>query len=72
MSNSGVQNTGSGTINISRSAIGPNSTVFNAPDPESRGRQTPRRGRPESDIGVVTVLSEETSAVAYALRTAGH
>jgi len=72
VSNSGVQNTGSGTINISRSAIGPNPTVFNAPDPEGHGRQTPRRDRPGSDIGVVTVLSEETSAVAYALGTAGH
>jgi adenosylhomocysteine nucleosidase len=72
VSNSGVQNTGSGTINISGSAIGPNATVTNVPDPESRGRQGPRRDRPGSDIGVITVLSEETSAVAAALESAGH
>lgn len=71
MSNSGVQNTGSGTINISGSAIGPNPTVFNAPDAESRGRQAPRGDRSGSDIGVITVLSEETSAVAAALSSAG-
>lgn len=66
--NSGVQNTGSGTVNISNSAVGNCPTVIVTPSK----RQGVGRERPRSDIGVITVLSEETSAVAAALDAAGH
>jgi adenosylhomocysteine nucleosidase len=72
VSNSGVQNTGPGTVNMTGSAVGPGATVYNAPGPESHGRRAPRRDRPGSDVGIITVLSEETSAVVAALGSAGH
>jgi adenosylhomocysteine nucleosidase len=71
-SNAGVQNTGSGTVNISQSAIGNHPTVLVAHARESGQRPGPGRECSRSDIGVITVLSEETSAVAAALDTAGH
>jgi adenosylhomocysteine nucleosidase len=71
MSSSGVQNTGPGTINIGNSAIGDHATVYadRRPRPEEStdGDAAGRR----ADVGVITVLSEETNAVATALRAAG-
>lgn len=67
MSNEGVQNLGSGTVNISGSAIGKNAAVNVAATRRSPDRQGQRSG-----IGVITVLSEETNAVAAALGRAGH
>jgi nucleoside phosphorylase len=66
--NQGVINTGSGTVNIAGSAIGTRTAVISAPRTES-ARAT-RRGGPW-DIGVITVLSEETLAVAGMLARAG-
>jgi adenosylhomocysteine nucleosidase len=71
MSNSGVQNTGPGTVNIGNSAIGDRATVYaggRARREESiDGDVVGRR----ADVGVITVLSKETSAVTAALRMAG-
>jgi adenosylhomocysteine nucleosidase len=69
-SNSGVQNTGPGTVNVSGSVFGNQPTVLVAPSGQTQ--QPSRRGRERSGIGVITVLSEETSAVVAALETAGH
>jgi nucleoside phosphorylase len=69
--NSGVQNTGSGTINIQGSAIGNRAKVYNRTVPR------PGAGRPSSamdyrcDVGVITILSEETRAVVDVLSAAG-
>jgi len=72
MSNEGVQNFGSGTINISNSVVGKHGTVNVTPAQESRYQKAPGRERSRSGVGVITVLSEETNAVAVALGSAGH
>ena len=68
---SGVQNTGPGTINITGSAVGPNSTVRNELQPEGRPRAASGPLTSHWDIGVITILSEETRAVIDALSAAG-
>jgi len=60
--NRGVQNLGSGTINVTGSAIGDNPAVWAGRDRP----QPPVREVSQWDVGVVTVLSEETSAVTAA------
>jgi adenosylhomocysteine nucleosidase len=72
MSNEGVQNLGSGTINISNSVVGKKGTVNVTPAPESRHPQAAGCERSRSGIGVITVLSEEMNAVSAALGAAGH
>ena len=71
MSNRGVQNTGSGSINIGHGATGDHATVYVGKWPHTDemagGADRPRR----ADVGVITVLSEETSAVASALQVTG-
>ena len=59
--NYGVINSGSGTTNITNSGIGQNVTVRNT---------APAQGRAaiSTEIGVITVLSEETAAMAELLR----
>jgi adenosylhomocysteine nucleosidase len=70
MANNGVHNSGSGNITISGSAIGRRSSVTNV-------RQEPagEPGKPEhpirSDVGVITILSEETNAVVAMLKASG-
>lgn len=68
--NSGVVNTGSGTVNISQSAIGDHAAVHVTHARESAAGSAARHEH-RSDLGVITVLSEETNAVASALETAG-
>jgi len=72
MSNSGVQNTGSGTINIGHSAIGDHAIVYAGA--RERGEAAVGGNEPgrRADIGVITVLSEETRALAGALGVAGN
>jgi len=71
MSNSGVQNTGSGTINVDRSAVGDRPSVLNVYGPEPHGGPTLGPHGVRWDVGVITVLSEETRAVAGMLAAAG-
>lgn len=67
--NQGVINTGSGAVNIIDSAMGSRTAVIRPPQPEP-GARASRRASPW-DIGVITVLSEETRAVAGMLARAG-
>jgi adenosylhomocysteine nucleosidase len=68
---SGVKNTGPGTINITRSAVGDHPVVWNTPGPVAAYRP-PGSGRGTPwHIGVITVLSEETSAVAVMMARCG-
>jgi adenosylhomocysteine nucleosidase len=62
--NHGVANTGSGTVNIQGSAVGPGAVHYSAA-PGPRSGHTSRSG---ADIGVITVLSEETQAVSSLMR----
>ncbi|MDQ3154575.1 MAG: hypothetical protein M3R63_23575 [Actinomycetota bacterium] len=64
--NSGVMNTGTGTINISGSAIGDRATANNG-SPPLADRESPRVPR-TADVGVLTILSEEMRAVIEILR----
>jgi len=56
-------NTGSGTVNVSQSAVGNWATVYAGPG--NPGEED----KSQADIGVITVLSEETSALTKALAT---
>jgi adenosylhomocysteine nucleosidase len=69
--NQGVMNTGSGTVNISGTAIGNQARVSNAPQPGPTADRPALRKGEQWDIGVITVLSEETRAVARMLARAG-
>ena len=66
--NQGIINAGSGTINL-------NAPVeFNyatAPGPEMPPAQRRDMGPPQWDLGVITVLAEETRAVSRVLARAG-
>ena len=67
MSNSGIQNTGPGTINVSGSAVGDHATVYaGRRQREEVGLVGDPAGR-RADAGVITILSEETNAVITAL-----
>jgi adenosylhomocysteine nucleosidase len=69
--NSGVATYG-GTTNISGSAIGSNATVFTGPQPAPARRHPSARQAGRWDVGVITVLSEETSAVTAMLKNLRH
>lgn len=69
--NTGVQNTGSGSVTVSGSAVGTGAAVYS-------GRETGREGAGGigagrgADVGIITILSEETRAMAgVALAAAG-
>lgn len=71
MPNNGIQNTGSGVIHVSGSAVGERATVHAA---GTSRREEDATGNPadwRADVGVITVLSEETSALTAALSAAG-
>jgi adenosylhomocysteine nucleosidase len=68
--NSGIHNADSGTIHITGSAVGDHATVTNNPAPQTSG-QPAADPRPAWDIGIITVLSEETRAIADMLARAG-
>ena len=70
--NSGVQNTGSGTVNISQSAVGSRATVYAGTEPREAAADPGGRGARRADVGIITVLSVETHAVSTALATAGN
>jgi len=65
--NSGVQNTGPGTINMSGNAVGKNATVWNLPARERDARPASRPRAGQWDIGVITVISAETRAMTTVL-----
>jgi adenosylhomocysteine nucleosidase len=69
--NRGVQNLGSGSVNICQSAVGDNASVriTKTLQPATRRPANPTGTR--WDVGVITVLSEETRAVTEALASAG-
>jgi adenosylhomocysteine nucleosidase len=67
--NSGVQNTGPGTINIHASAIGAGAAVGR--QPQETVRHSGDAGARHADVGVITVLSVETHAMTTALARAG-
>jgi len=68
--NRGVINMGSGTVSISNTAVGDNATV-NVLGRQPTETQTAGSPEPSWDIGVITVLSEETSAVTAVLKRSG-
>lgn len=70
--NSGVANYGPGPINISRSAIGDNPAVIDAPQPASSKHHDAGPQTGQWDVGAITVLSEETSALTAVLKGSGH
>jgi adenosylhomocysteine nucleosidase len=68
--NYGVSNTGSGVINMAGTAIGDHSTVMNIE--EVAIGEAPNSSNPSRfDIGVITILSEETSAVVDMFKASG-
>ena len=71
MSNRGVQNTGSGTINIGHGAIGDRAIVYAGAREHREEATQGDESRRRADIGIITVLSEETRALATALQAAG-
>jgi adenosylhomocysteine nucleosidase len=68
--NRGVQNTGSGTININRSPIGDGGIVYAGRETAEVARNPGGRAARQADIGIITVLSEETHAMTTALARA--
>lgn len=70
MSNRGVQNISSGTVNIGHSAIGDHATVYARARDRGQAVQNDEAVR-RADVGVITVLSEETRALTTTLRAAG-
>jgi adenosylhomocysteine nucleosidase len=69
--NSGVQNTGPGSININQSAIGDRAMVCVGAESRGVGRHPLRADVRNADVGVITVLSEETHAMTTALAGSG-
>jgi hypothetical protein len=69
--NSGVLSSGAGGVTITGSAVGPGATVSSAPLPRGVPATAPARQPSGWDVGVITVRSEETRAVAAALGAAG-
>jgi adenosylhomocysteine nucleosidase len=69
--NKGIQNTGAGTVNICQSAVGDHASVVAAPGPQTHG--APGSGRPGTrwDVGIITILTEETQAVTAMLTAVG-
>lgn len=70
MANKGIQNTGPGSISIGNAAVGDHATVYTG-SRSRRDEAAEEDGRERrADVGVITVLSEETIAVTAALRAA--
>jgi len=71
--NNGVVSTGTGNVSITGSALGQGTTVNNAARPQTAPTPAATASSQPSgwDVGVITVLSEETRAVAAALALAG-
>ena len=67
--NYGVSNNGPGVVNITGSAIGNHPTVKNVMNAAQFA--VPESGYDHSDIGVITILSEETSAVVDMFKASG-
>lgn len=62
----GILNLG-GTTNVDRSAIGPGATAFNTSHPSAQPHADRPADTPACDVGIITVLNEETQAVIRAL-----
>jgi adenosylhomocysteine nucleosidase len=71
MSNKGVQHTGSGSINAENMAVGEHAAVHVGGWPGGNEAAEDAERRRRADVGVITVLSEETSALVAALRVTG-
>lgn len=69
--NNGVTVTGHGTAEITGSVIGRHGMVINHPPPAARAGLADPVPDARADIGVITVLSEETSAVEHVLAGPG-
>lgn len=72
MSNSGIQNTGPGTINVSGSAVGDHAAVYGGRWQRERAETAGEPAGRRADVGIITILSEETSALTTALGRLGH
>lgn len=68
--NTGVQNTGSGSVSVSGSAVGTGARVYSGRETAGEDAGGAGRGR-GPDIGIITILSEETRAMAAVLGAAG-
>lgn len=69
--NRGIISTGSGQVNVSSTSFGDHSPVTAIPV-KSAEEPSPEGAFSRADIGVITVLSEETSAVVGALSAMGN
>lgn len=71
LGNSGVQNTGPGAVNVYQSAVGSGATVHIGGEQRDTARQPASGDARPADVGIITVLSEETRAMITALAGAG-
>jgi adenosylhomocysteine nucleosidase len=70
--NNGVINTGTGNVSISGSVLGQRNVLNRPRQQRKSGRQSLKDlSTPNWDIGVITILTQETSAVIDALGSAG-
>jgi adenosylhomocysteine nucleosidase len=63
ISNSGIVNVGSGTVNAAGAAFGDRATVINTSVTEPAQAERHRSSPDRWDLGVITVLAEETAAM---------
>lgn len=67
--NAGVQNTGSGSVSVTGSAVGTGARVYSGRETAEEGAGGTGSGR-GADVGIITILSEETRAMARVLLAA--
>jgi adenosylhomocysteine nucleosidase len=63
MSNSGIINTGSGTVNAAGAAFGDGATIINPPITEPVQARRHHSSHDRWGLGVITILAEETAAM---------
>jgi adenosylhomocysteine nucleosidase len=63
----GAANLGDGTMYITGGAVGPGAATVNTTLPGPQPKASPEAGSEPCDVGIITVLPEETQAVACAL-----
>lgn len=69
--NAGVQNTGSGSVSVTGSAVGTGARVYSGGETAGTGAAVAGAGGDRgADIGIITILSEETQAMARVLLAA--
>jgi hypothetical protein len=69
--NTGIQHFGSGALNVIGSAVGDHALTVNSAQPQPAGTPAATPRHTGWDIGILTVLAEETRAVNAMLNAAG-